>query len=379
MRRRPEGSITFDSTRNRWISRAYVVDAAGVKHRLARSANTEREARALLREMLDADATLSSTVQLSALMAVWLESRRAGLRPKTYNSYEQQIRLHIVPALGALPLNELAPRHIERLCASLLKRDLGRTAQMVRGTLRTALRFAMRERLVTMNAAELSNPPKVRKRTHRLPDLGEVYGIIGCVPDPVKRTLFLFLVHTGLRPEREALPLTWDDIVTDDDGATWVNILESKTAAGEGLRPIPAFVKDALDAIRGESRYVFPNEVGGRLDYHNVRRAWNAAQARFWAQREDEWSQVHPGETFEQPQAVTMYSLRHLFGTSAADAGIHEHVLAGLMGHASASTTQQYYVHARQAKLRDASHLLVEATKDALKDAGNSTNRKTRD
>jgi integrase len=50
----------------------------------------------------------------------WLPSKQVALRPSTWASYRNNIELHIVPAIGRVPLRHLRPDHIERLYADLL-------------------------------------------------------------------------------------------------------------------------------------------------------------------------------------------------------------------------------------------------------------------
>ncbi|MEM7025145.1 MAG: site-specific integrase [Pseudomonadota bacterium] len=51
----------------------------------------------------------------------WLPARRADLEPSTWRSYEAKLRLHVLPHIGGLPLQELTPIHLNRLYAQLLE------------------------------------------------------------------------------------------------------------------------------------------------------------------------------------------------------------------------------------------------------------------
>src|SRR5262245_22787601 len=49
-------------------------------------------------------------------LTYWLEEVVCKQRtPKTYRSYEQQLRLHILPALGDIELRHLRPQHVRAL------------------------------------------------------------------------------------------------------------------------------------------------------------------------------------------------------------------------------------------------------------------------
>ncbi len=54
------------------------------------------------------------------LLREWLPVRRTDLEQSTWHSYEQKIRLHVIPHIGALPLQELTPTDLNHLYRKLL-------------------------------------------------------------------------------------------------------------------------------------------------------------------------------------------------------------------------------------------------------------------
>ena len=52
---------------------------------------------------------------LGQFLIRWLQdSVKPTVRPKTYTSYSQLLRIHILPALGAVPLAKLDPPRVQR-------------------------------------------------------------------------------------------------------------------------------------------------------------------------------------------------------------------------------------------------------------------------
>jgi hypothetical protein len=49
-----------------------------------------------------------------------LPAIRNTVRASTWESYERNIRRHLVPRLGHLPLQQLGPEHLNRIHADLL-------------------------------------------------------------------------------------------------------------------------------------------------------------------------------------------------------------------------------------------------------------------
>jgi len=91
------------------------------------------------------------------------------MRPKTYTSYSQLLRIHILPALGAVPLAKLDPPRVQRFLNDKLAegRLSARTIQYLHPVLRAALGQAMKWRLVSVNVATLVDPPRAVRREVR--------------------------------------------------------------------------------------------------------------------------------------------------------------------------------------------------------------------
>jgi hypothetical protein len=51
----------------------------------------------------------------------WLPAQRSQLKATTFHSYESNIRLHILPTLGKVPLGRLAPEDLDALYGRLLE------------------------------------------------------------------------------------------------------------------------------------------------------------------------------------------------------------------------------------------------------------------
>jgi integrase len=101
----------------------------------------------------------------------WFEAvAKPDLAPKTAATYRSMIRLHIVPALGNVPLIELSAAHVRALSAAVRARGLsGATALQTHRVLSASLSQAHREGYVHRNVALLTKQPK--KEANRLATL----------------------------------------------------------------------------------------------------------------------------------------------------------------------------------------------------------------
>ncbi len=57
---------------------------------------------------------------MAGYLRAWLAGAELTLRPRTYERYEQVVRLHLVPRLGRRRLSRLLPAHLRELYRDLL-------------------------------------------------------------------------------------------------------------------------------------------------------------------------------------------------------------------------------------------------------------------
>src|SRR5438552_6697051 len=103
---------------------------------------------------------------LAKFLNRWLEDCvKPRCRPRTYILYKQQIESHIVPALGAVPLEKLTPQDVQqKLIAAKTSAGLGgRTVRHIRAVLRSALTQAEKWLPVPRNVVKLADPPRRAK------------------------------------------------------------------------------------------------------------------------------------------------------------------------------------------------------------------------
>jgi integrase len=174
-RRSPgEGSVWPYQTKagERW---AIGHPSFGTRRNAAGWGKTKRTAQQALRDMLT-DASRGELVDpsrqpLGAYLDEWAEGLR--LAPSTIASYRKNIRLHIAPALGAVPLNRLTTERIDRLYRDLerggradRRRGEGlspRTVRYVHTILSAALAAAVKTRRLARNPAADASPPTARQ------------------------------------------------------------------------------------------------------------------------------------------------------------------------------------------------------------------------
>lgn len=300
LRERPDG---------RWEATLILPDGRR-KYLYARSKPAARrrldDAKADLRQgILPAPGRLTAR----AFLTDWVEHvARRRITPNTYAAYSADVRVHLVPAFGALKLRDLDASQIDRWISQQLHRPDGpspRTLQNVRGTLRAALNHALKHGLVARNAAALAEPVPSRRTEVRPLHLEDVADLRAQVHGHWLEALYLTLLSLGPR-EGEAFGLEWFNAHRPERGGLDLErsvvhvvqqvqdgaIVDLKTGSrGRRSLAVPATLLEALRAHRGRvavqhlragSRWrdhnlVFPSTVGTYLNPSNVMKHFRSA------------------------------------------------------------------------------------------------------
>ena len=171
----------------------------------------------------------------------WLPAIEGTVRPSTFHSYAMNVRTHVLPRVGSIPLQRLSAADLNRTYADLARdgrkdgKSLSpRTIRYVHTILRKALKDAERWDLVSRNAADRVNPPAPAKikanarKARKVWTADELSAFLHHVSDDRLAGLWRLYAMTGAR-RGEALGLRWTDL---DLEAREVTIARSLIAFG---------------------------------------------------------------------------------------------------------------------------------------------------
>lgn len=136
-----------------------------------REKEAERWAREQLSRLDRGEYIEPSRVTYGAFLADWLPGIRNTIRQSTYESYERNIRRHLVPRLGHHLLQRLGPEHLNTLYADLERTGRldgsgglsRRSVQYLHTIVHRSLRDAVRWGKVTRNVADAADSPKGKR------------------------------------------------------------------------------------------------------------------------------------------------------------------------------------------------------------------------
>jgi integrase len=273
-------------------------------------------------------------------------------RPRTLEAYGTIVRLHLVPALGTIRLQKLAPEDVAGVVASLIASGrTTNTARHVYAVLSKALRDALRQGLVQRNVCQAVEPPSPGRYEVTVPEPAGIVRVLRMAGDTPYGPILRFLAYTGCR-RGEAVALRWQNVDLDRGVASIVEaayrlrgkgvvIQQPKSAAGRrGVALDPSTVailrehrgrQVLLGAELGgayqDRGFVFPGPLGGPLDPGVVTRNWERLARRAGYSH------------------LRLHDLRHAHAAGLIRVGVHPRVVQDRLGHASAAFTMQVYGH----------------------------------
>jgi len=337
---------------------------------------SEREARALMArkvaELNSLPIVSPSKLSVGALMREWLEREaRTSVAATTLEDYEGTVRLHIVPALGEVPVQKLTTAEVQRWYASYHAAGHGeRVIQLAHLRMRQALDYAMRMGYVAQNVVLAARPPRGEEGERLTWTAAEAREFLAVSRQSIYWPVWPLLIRCGLR-RGEALGLRWEDV----DGPGGVLAVRQSLVVLDGHRHIKA------PKTKGSrSLVVVDAEMGEWLAEH--REAQRERRAHLGARWQESGLVVTTGVgtaiapdnvtreydrllAFTALKRIRVHDMRHTFGTLLHRGGTDLKVISEMMRHSKISTTGDIYVKADLALQREAAERLAAAMREA--------------
>lgn len=304
-----------------------------------------------------------SRITMNEWLDTWLNTyKKNSLKPTTYDSYEQNIRVHIRPALGHIMLKDLRVDHVQKFINDAYGEGKLSTWLMrkLKNILHGSLKQAVVNQLIMRNVSEGIILPKHKQKEIRVFTKVEEKLFIQTLENDRLTTAFKLDLVSGLRLG-ELLGLTWDNIDLDDgiiqvkqslacvydrrpDAMTKTKLLlqdTTKTACGRRKVPIPksavemlkehkwvqGMEKQIAEGIYEDNNFVFCTSIGTAITPRNAERSF-VRLAKM------------AGIT-----GANVHSLRHTYATRLFEKGVPAKTVSELLGHANVAHTLNVYTH----------------------------------
>lgn len=389
-----EGSIREYQTadgKTRWLIVYRVPDPATGKTRqkLQRGFTSQKAASKALRDHLvkvdKGEYVEPSKLPIGDYLDRWLAGMR--LAPSTRASYAKNLRLHVKPRIGGVPLRAITAATLDAMYRELEASGRAdgkvgglsaRTVRYIHTIIGRALRDAIRQGLLIASPADKATPPSAKEA--KPPEMKcwtaeqlSAFLAWSRDRDDELQALWLTLALTGCR-RGEALALRWEDLDIDNARLAIRRSAGLVKTKGEGERIVVGPTKT------GQSRVVDldPSTVGALRAYRKERAGIDLSLARpdalifgtvqgevrhpertsrAWQTR---MTQIAADKKVKDaPPAIRLHDLRHTHASLMLGAGVPVRVVSERLGHASATITLGVYAHVMPGHQADAAGKLA--------------------
>jgi integrase len=367
-----EGSI-YQRKDGRWVSEVQLGYSKGKRDRKFVYGKTRKEAADKLTDILNKQKIglpiIADKQTVQQFLEQWLEDCiKPSVRLSTYLSYEQQIRLRIIPEIGHIKLSKLTPQHIQKMLNNLAKISLqprsnkkdkdaesqkmpsAKTINYQLKIMRMALSKAESWGLVARNVAKLIDPLSVPKFKVEPINPNEAKIFLKAIEGDRLEALFAVALALGLR-RGESLALKWSDVDLDTSTLRVTGTLQRlkgnlviqppKTEKSERVLDIPKVLlqklrehrtrqleeKMALGQNWQDTGLVFTTSLGTPIDPRNVKRKLDAILKS------------------AKMRHYRIHDLRHFFASLLLAQGVELKVVSELLGHSDIRITDDIYTH----------------------------------
>jgi len=321
--------------------------------------DAQRELARLLHELNTGAYVEPTAMTLAVYLDRWLHDyAKSNVSPKTYERYEEIVRLHLKPALGHVQLSKLQPLQIARYYSDALvsgRADGGgglsaRSVLHHHRVLRSALHQAVKWLLLPRNPADAVDPPRPQNREMKALDEEATATLLRAAASTRLSLPVMLAVTTGLR-RGEILGLRWEDI--DFQSATLavrqsieqtregLRFKQPKTVKGRRVVALPSLAIEALKQHRAKQAATRLALGGGYSDNDLV-----CAREDGTPWPPDALSTAFVGLVRKAGvPVVRFHDLRHTHATQLLRQGVHPKIVSERLGHSTVGITLDVYSH----------------------------------
>jgi len=344
--------------------------------------DAERKLRSLLSHVDKGTHVDRNRLTLGDWCETWIRTYKLEKARKTRERYAELLRLHVIPKLGSLKLQNVTGDDIQNAYAELLtsggRRGQGlaaRTVLHVHRLLSQVLAMAAKKRHVPRNAAEDVEAPEPKPTEIQVLDKAQLTMLLTGLQGRALYPLVALAAGTGMR-RGELLALRWSD----------VNLLGQELSVKRSVE----------DTAAGGLRFKAPKSTAGTRDISlsaNLvevlvqHRKHLTRDANKCGVKLPDDSLVFPTSVFDpmtprHPRAVTkefgrwvrkmnlpkigLHCLRHTHATLLLDQKLNPKVVSKRLGHSTVAITLEIYAHVTDEANREAAQVAGKILNDAL-------------
>jgi len=276
----------------------------------------------------------------------WLENHKSTIRVRSYERYEELVRLHIIPIVGHHQLQKLTAQHIQAFYTKKLNEGLSpTTVNGIHAVLHKALDDAIRLGAIARNACDAVSPPRRAHYEIQPLSMEQSQQLLTAAKGHPLEALFALALTTGMR-RGEILALKWQDINFSQ------NMLQVRRIFTR--RPGNRYIEAEPKTEKSRRSIMLAPLVVELLKQHRVRQLEAKLQAgEAWQERglvfcTSVGTPLNPSKVVDRFKTllkkaglpeIRFHDLRHSAATILLSMGVHPKVVQELLGHNQISMT----------------------------------------
>ncbi len=305
----------------------------------------------------------------------WLPNVETQVKPSTFDSYQRNLRLHVIPTLGPRQLQDIGPAQLNDIYAQLLRDGKlngpgglsAKTVRYIHTIIHKALADAIDIGLLTTNPAERAKPPRPRATSQtelRFWEPAQLRQFLRISTCHRLATAWHLAAMTGMR-RGEVLGLRWDDV---DFERSRIHIRQALVSVAYELvfstpKNHKARVIDLDEQTVAKLRAHKTLQIGERS-------TWGSDyQDKDLVFPKENGEPLHPqtySQAFERLVAasdlprIRLHDLRHTHAMIALSAGVPPKVISERLGHDDPAFTLKQYAHVIPGMQADAARQIAD-------------------
>lgn len=290
---------------------------------------------------------------------VWLDEYCIDVKPRTLDKYRSTINIRLIPHIGSIKLQDLAPHHIQRVYNGFLRGTKGfrklstKSIRDTHGTLHHALQQAVKLDYIRTNPSDRCTLPRIEKKDIRPMESQQISAFLRAAQGNRFERLFKVDIFTGMRMG-EILALSWDCI--DFDKGTVRIYRQLHQVKGK-------YIFGTLKNDKPRALTVAPTVLEALKEQRAQQRCWKLAAGSMWEDKDglvftNEFGRhLSPNTVRADLHRITeslgienfrFHDLRHSYAVASLQAGDDLKTLQSNLGHHTAAFTMDVYGHCTQ-------------------------------
>lgn len=328
-----------------------------------------------LREQQQGTLVTASQQKVEDFLNDWLENtQKHSVRPRTYERYEEIVRLHINPVLGRHYLHKLTPQQVQAFYKKKLDEGLSaRSVESFHNVLHKALDTAVRWGLLARNVCDAVSAPRGQSFEVIMLTIEQVRAFHEALHGHRLEALFLLAIATGMR-RGEIMGLKWQDVDLQKGVLQVRRILTRVPTKLKTETQTGAFIEAETKTRRSRRSIVIASFALNVLKKHKVQQEEMKRKAGpLWQDHDYVFctsigTHLNPTrDLLDELKKITekaglppmrFHDLRHVAATLLLSEGIHPKIVQEILGHSQISMTLDVYSHVLPNMQQDAMNRL---------------------